>query len=315
MNALELLERSGSVEPASESTVDTARRRLASQCAGAAAEHRRLARFAGGGRRLGAVAAAAVVASGALTAWAVTNETNPRTNTTIECGYNTYIPVESGNPLLDCHNALAEQGSRVPPLVGWITSTGLVAVLPAGEKPPQGSIPLPKGFRERSSVLFVNDITNDVAQPTASTCTTGGHAEQFGERVLALAGLVGWQVRIRPASGSCLGYTGLVEPSSRTLTLIAASIAPSSGDDNPSLALDRRLRRQLGTSPHARCVSPSGATALADRDAAAVGIAKDAMIISQAGQIGVGSPRCAIATLDAGGGTDVTIWVVPASSR
>jgi len=314
MNAFELLEHAGSVDPAPDDVMGRARRAIVT------------AATQSGGRRpwlgmrlldshpgIRAAAAAAVLATGGVTVWAaVGGHTNPRTNTTIECGYNTYIPVESGDPVVDCRNVLRRQDHQVPALSGWITPTGLVAVLPKSDRPPAGSVPLPKGFHENGSVLYLDDEMNDVAAPIATGCTSAANAKGFASKELGVAGLSGWVVKVRPGAGSCSIYVSLTDASSKTLTLIPESYSSS---PNVTVSLDKRLRSQLGSSPDARCVAPADAAALVKLDARDLHIDARSVIVSQGGAIGTGSPKCSIATLDPAGGIEVTIWIVPGTSR
>jgi hypothetical protein len=258
---------------------------------------------------------ASMIGAGA-TAWALSSD-GPRTNTTIECGVDAYIPVESGNPILDCQHALAMQGSTVPPLAGWITPTGLVAVLPTSVAPPAGSTPLPRGFTEDRSVLFVNDVLNDVATPIATTCTSPADATAFAQRQLRLAGLGTWRVSVRqPDAGSsagCLSYFGSLDATNQEVVLIPWTFT-SAASDNPTVRLDVLLRDQLITPGTARCLSSAQAAALVEDDAARVGLPASQVAVSVAGRLGAGA-ECAIATLDPGGSTQVDIWEVPPASR
>ena len=230
--------------------LDGARERLEAECRDAV-----VARGSRRARRWAVPLAAATFLAGAgAAAWAVT-WSDPATSTTFECGADTYIPVESGNPVADCHAALARQEAVVPPLQGWLTSGGLVAVLPKGEAPPAGSTPLPSGFAVDRSVLYVSDVLADEAQPMATSCTTSATAAAFTRSELALADLVGWSVQVRAssgASGACVGYSGYLEPSSRTAVLAPIAVTSASSVD---AQLDERLRAQpaSGTS---RAVTP-----------------------------------------------------------
>ncbi|MGO9197257.1 MAG: hypothetical protein ACLQK4_09025 [Acidimicrobiales bacterium] len=301
MNAFELLEHAGSVDPAGDDVMGRARRPWFG------------ARLLGSHPGISAAAAAAVLATGGVTVWAaVGRPTNPRTNTTIECGYNTYIPVESGDPILDCRNVLRRQDHRVPALAGWITPTGLVAVLSKSDRPPAGSVPLPKGFHEKGFLLYLDDEMSDVAAPIATGCRSAANATGFASKELGVAGLFGWVVKVRQGAGSCSIYVSLTDASSKTLTLIPESYNSS---PNVTVSLDKELRSQLGSSPDARCVAPADAAALVKQDARALRIDARSVIVSEAGAIGTGSPKCSIATLDPAGGIEVTIWIVPGASR
>jgi hypothetical protein len=314
MNAFELLEHAGSVDPAGDEVMGRTRWAIATVASQSGVRRPRLgARLLDSHRGISAAAAAAVLVTGGVSVWAaVGGHTNPRTNTTIECGYNTYIPVESGDPILDCRNVLRRQDHHVPALAGWITPTGLVAVLPKLDRPPAGSVPLPAGFRENGSVLYLDDEMNDVAAPIATGCTSAASATGFASKELAVAGLSGWVVKVRPGAGSCSIYVSLTDASSKTLTLIPESYSSS---PNVTVSLDKRLRSQLGSSPDARCVAPADAVAIVKQDARDFHIDVRNVIVSEGGAIGTGSPKCSIATLDPAGGIEVTIWIVPKTSR
>lgn len=314
MNAFDLLEHAGNVDPARDDVMGRARRAIvtaATQSYGRRPWVR--ARPLDRHPRISAAVAAAVLVTGGATVWAaVGGHTNPRTNMTIECGYNTYIPVESGDPVLDCLNVLRRQDHPIPALAGWITPTGLIAVLPKSDRPPAGSVPLPKGFHESGAVLYLDDEMNDVATPIATGCTSAANATGFASKELGVAGLSGWVVKVRPDAGSCSIYVSLTDASSKTLTLIPESYSSS---PNVTVLLDKMLRSQLGSSPDARCVAPAAAAALVKQDAQDLHIDARSVIVSQGGAIGTGSPKCSIATLDPAGGIEVTIWIVPGSSR
>jgi hypothetical protein len=314
MNAFELLEHAGSVDPAGDDVMARARRAIVTAATQSDGRRPRVgARLLDRHPGISAAAAAAVLVTGGVSVWAgVRGHTNPRTNTTIECGYNTYIPVESGDPVLDCLNVLRRQDHQVPALAGWITPTGLVAVLPKSDRPPAGSVPLPKGFHENGAALYLDDEMNDVAAPIATGCTSAANAKGFASKQLGVAGLSGWVVKVRPGAGSCSIYVSLTDASSKTLTLIPESYSSS---PNVTVSLDKKLRSQLGSSPDARCVAPADAAALVKQDARDLRIDARSVIVSEGGAIGTGSPKCSIATLDPAGGIEVTIWIVPGASR
>jgi hypothetical protein len=314
MNAFELLEQAGSVDPAGDDVMGRTRRAIVAAATQSDGRRRWVgARLLDSHPGISAAAAAAVFATSGFTVWAaVGGHTNPRTNTTIECGYNSYIPVESGDPVLDCRNVLRRQDHKVPPLSGWITPTGLVAVLPKSDRPPAGSVPLPNGFHENGSELYLDDEMNDVAAPIATGCTSVANATGFASKELRVAGLSGWVVKVRPGAGSCSIYVSLTDASSKTLTLIPE---PYSSSPNVTVSLDKKLRSQLGSSPNAHCAAPADAVALVKQDARDLRIDTRSVIVSEGGAIGTGSPKCSIATLDPAGGIEVTIWIVPGASR
>jgi hypothetical protein len=347
MNAFELLEHARSVDPAGDDVMARARKAIATASIQSDVHRPWVgARLLESHPGIKAAAAAAVFATGGVTVWAASGgHTNPRTNTTIECGYNTYIPVESGDPVSDCRNVLHRQDHQVPPLAGWITPTGLVAVLPKSDLPPVGSVPLPEGFHENDSVLYLDDEMNDVASPIATGCTSAASARGFASKELGVAGLSGWVVKVRPAApygdgsrrgaehvgsavegspklgpvtrepsgrGPCSIYVSLTDASSKTLTLVPE---PYSASPNVTVSLDKKLHSQLASSPDARCVAPADAAALVKQDARDLRIDVRSVIVSVGGAIGKGSPKCSIATLDPAGGIEVTVWIVPGSSR
>jgi hypothetical protein len=257
------------------------------------------------------VAAAAFLLGAGAATWAVTR-TDPTTSTTIECGADTYIPVESGNPIADCHAALARQEAVVPPLAGWITPTGLVAVLPVGVTPPTGSTPLPSTFAVNRSILYVGDVLNDEAQPISASCTTSEQARSFARFQLDLADLRNWSVHVRTAqSGTCVGYMGYLDSSSQGVTLVPETVSSAT---NVEVQLDQRLRAQLTSGPSATCDTSAQAASLVEDDAHALGMAPGDVAVSVAGRIGTSATTCALVTIDPGGSTQAIIWQVPTSS-
>ena len=254
-----------------------------------------------------AVAVAGVAGAGSI-AWAVTGaDQSARFGTTIECGLNTYIPVESGDPIADCQSAMSRQGS-VPPLDGWLTPDGLVAVLPVGVSPPAGSTPLPAGFSFDKSILYVNDVLSDEASPIVTSCTTAAQAHQYAVSQLALAGLSGWDVQVdSTGAGSCAGYVGYLDTEDGTAVLQSVGIDTGQGSD---LRLDEALRAQLQGSPGA-CATRDDAVADVEADAQHLGIPADSYQVNVAGAVGGGGPSCAIVTIDPGGSIEATVWLVP----
>jgi len=261
---------------------------------------------------LSSVAAVVLVSGGsAAVLAAVSHGTNPRTTTTIECGVDTFIPEETGSPILDCYQALAQQGGTVPPLVGWVTSTGLVAVLPSGQPPPDGSTPLPPGFQVDTGVRYLTDSLGDVAGPLLGGCLASPAAVQYADRQLAIAELSGWQIRVEGATAStgCTSYVAVIEAQGMTIDLQSTPIGSSSGG-NVTVRLDERLHSQLVSGPQAACLSTAAARSLADRDAAELGLPSDEVIVSDGGSVGSGR-GCATPFVEAGGGVDVVLWQVP----
>ncbi len=264
-------------------------------------------------RETAPLAAVPLLAGAGAAAWAVTRN-DPSASTTIECGTDTFIPVESGNPILDCHNALARQESVVPPLAGWITPTGLVAVLPTGEAPPPGSTPLPAAFAVDRSILYVGDVLDDEAQPIATTCTTSGAAAAFARAQLQLADLPGWSVQVRSSTGSsgpCVGYSGFLDTSSHAAVLVPT---PPSSASRLDVRLDERPRTQLVSGPSASCDTSSQAVALVGSDARQLGLAPSDYAVSVASTIGSAATTCALVTIDPGGSIQANVWQVPSGS-
>jgi len=252
------------------------------------------------------MAAAVVLTGGSVAAWAVvSSQTDPRTMTTIECGRDSYIPVETANPVIDCYAALAIQEATVPPLTGWITPTGLVAVLPTGVSPPTGSRPLPESFQVDAGIRYVNDALGDVAGPLQSGCLGPSAAIAYATSKLDFAGLRGIQVTVRPSSSAsaCPSYASILDTQRTSVELIPMGSWTSTEAKNVTIVLDQQLAHQLA----ATCASTSDAEALARSDAASLGIAANGLLLSDAGAIGR-APHCAAAFIEAGGSVDVVIW-------
>jgi hypothetical protein len=267
-------------------------------------------------RALTAAAAVVLVSGSALAGYELTR-TSPSTNTTIECGTDTYIPVTSGDPVADCHAALARDGGSVPPLAGWVTPTGLVVVLPRGQTPPTGATPLPSSFQVDAGVRFLTDALADQRSPLSTSCLSSDAAVAYAQRLLDLTGLLSWRVATPTdggGSGSCATYAGFPDPSSDTVVLSGARVAaPPGAPTDVGSRLDARLAAQLSASTGGTCATTASAMALAERDASELGIAASTMSVSDAGRIG-GGPTCARAFVDPAGFLDVLVWQVPAGA-
>lgn len=306
MDILEQLHDVSAVPPVSEERLARLRARLAVASTASAPPVRR--RFLRVPQRVLAMVAAVVVTSGSVAAWAVvSSQTNPSTTTTIECGQDTYIPVETGNPILDCYSALANQEATVPPLIGWITPTGLVAVLPTGQAPPAGSRPLPASFQVDAGIRYATDALGDVAGPLMSGCLDPSAATAYATSQLAIAGLTRFQVTMRSSgtASSCPSYFTYLDPQHQSADLIPEGSWSATSASNVTVVLDQELAKQLNGS----CTTTSDAEALARSDAASLGIADQALLVSAAGAIG-SSSSCATAFVEPGGAVDVVVWQV-----
>lgn len=257
------------------------------------------------GRILAAAAVVAAVGGGSVYAGLRLSAASPSTNTTIECGPDTYIPTESGNPVADCYAALARSEATVPPLVGWITPGGLVAVLPQSDPPPAGSRPLPAGFQVSAPIRYVNDALGDQAGPLSTGCLSPAEATSYAEGVLATAGLGSWHVSVTPSGSSCDAYVAVVDAGSSSVGLRGFASTP--GSANVENELDQTLQGQLRST----CTSAASAMALARGDAQHLSIPSDALSVSDGGVIG--TTGCATAFVEPGGDVDVVVWTVPAT--
>jgi len=312
MNVIEELRAVGVTAPPSPDTLDAVRVSIlrAAPESATAPRYRRWLQH----RVLTSVAAVALVGGGSVAVWAALTATvNPKTATTIECGVDTFIPVETGNPVLACYEALAHQGGTVPPLVGWVTPTGLVEVLPSGQRPLAGSTPLPSGFQVDAGVRYATDSLGDASGPLQSGCLSSPSAIDFTQGQLAIAGLASWHVRVDAPNGStsCDAYTAVVEAQATTIVLESAPNGSPQGDaGNVTIRLDDELHAQLVSGPDAACLTTRAAEALASRDAASLGIPLDAVMISDAGMVGSGA-RCATPFVEPAGNVDVVLWQAP----
>ncbi len=265
-------------------------------------------------RVLSMVAALAVVSGGSFAAWQLVSRTvDPSTMTTIECGADTYVPVETADPVLACHDALARLGGTVPPLTGWVTPSGLIDVLPTGATPPVGSTRLPSHFQVDTGVRFVTDALGDEVGPLATGCLSPSAATSQVASDLALAGLPGWHVALSSGTTTfaCPAYVGAVDASTRTVSLDAVRGGTVQGTA-PDVRLDELLHDQLVAGTDARCASTADATALATRDAAHLGIPASALTVSDGGRLGASGSTCATPFLVPGGFVDVVLWQTPA---
>lgn len=298
------------VEPPARAQLDDVRSQLLHEARGAAAAPRRARRR----RRIAASAAALALVGGGSVAWASAQRSSTaRTGTTIECGLDTFIPVESGNPVLDCHNALARQDPNVPQLRGWETPSGFVAVLPVGELPPPGSTPLPARFQVDAGIRYATDAFADTTGPLVTGCLTSRAAVTYASHQLAIAGLTGWRVVLQSPAGtapSCASYPAVVDASTSTVQMMQGAGSPRRGTDVAS-RLDDLLQSQMTDGPDAQCLGASAAVALAEHDARALGIDASAITVSDGGTIGASGPRCAAPFLVPAGYFDVVVWMAP----
>jgi hypothetical protein len=263
-------------------------------------------------QRVLVAAAALVLTGGSVAAWAaVSSQQGPRTMTTIECGRDTYIPVETGDPVLDCYAALANQESPVPSLTGWITPSGLVAVLPAGEAPPLGSRPLPASFQVDAGIRYANDALGDVAGPLQSGCLDPTSAIAYATATLSITDLRDFAVTVDSSSTpyACPSYTPVIDPGRASVELVPTGSWNSSAATNVTVVLDQRLAKQLSDT----CTTTGAAEALARSDAGTLGVAPHALLVSDAGSR-ESSASCATAFVEAGGSFDVVIWQVGGAS-
>ena len=271
-------------------------------------------------RALAAVAAVALVGGGSVAVWAIAFRTsNPVTNTTIECGPDTYINAEGASPVLDCYDALSAQGGNVPPLLGWITPGGMVAVLAKGDAPPRGSTPLPSSFQVSAGVRYATDALNDTVGPLQLGCLSASSATAYAAGQLAIAGLVEWRVDVGTPSGptesaSCTAYVGVIDAQAQEVVLQPGPGSLPQDNDNPEVRLDDLLHGQLVAGSGAHCLDIAAAERLASSDAARVGIPSDEMLISDAGAIGATARACATPFVEPAGDVDVVLWMAPRAS-
>ena len=314
MDVMNQLTAIGMAPTASQDRLDAVRRRLLEEAEASGPSRPR--RFRVPQRALTAVAACALVGGGSVALWAAVSRTsNPVTNTTIECGADTFIPVESGNPVLDCYNALARQESVVPALVGWVTPSGLVAVLPKGDRPPTGSTPLPASFQVDPGIRYITDSLNDAVGPLELGCLSTSAATAYARSQLSIAALSSWRVTVGNwdgpgSSAPCWSYVGAIDASSETVVL-APMPASSAQSDNLGVRLDLLLQSQLVTGPSARRLDAAAAQTTASDDAERLGIASDAITISDAGPIGAPGTTCATPFVVPAGYYDVVLWLAP----
>lgn len=262
-----------------------------------------------GSRLLAAAVAAVALGGGSLYAAVRLDASSPTTNTTIECGLDTYIPSESGNPVGDCYAAMARNGAPVPALEGWITPSGLVAVLPEAVEPPAGSRPLPAGFQISAPIRYVNDALGDQAGPLSAGCLSAQAATTYVEGVLGVAGLGSWHVSMTGDDAACPSYASALDPQTQTVSVSAFASSPGADAGNVGTTLDDELGRQLA----ATCTSAAAALGLASDDASKLGVPSSALSVSDGGTIGA-TPGCARAFVEPAGDLDVVIWVVPTPS-
>jgi hypothetical protein len=264
-------------------------------------------------RTVASIAALALVTTGsAAFAAARLSSSRASANTTIECGIDTYIPVESANPVLDCYDTLARSGGQVPPLTGWISTSGMVEVLPIGTRPSAGSVPLPARFQVDPGIRYVTDVLGDATGPLLEGCLAPPSAVAYVQGQLAIAALTGWTVSVQPATGSCDDYFAAIDAATSTVVLSGAAAPSSQGSGGDvELRLARLLTSQMVVGADARCLDAATAITTATHDATALGIASNVIGVSDGGVIGPAGPRCATPFVEPAGFVDVVIWMAP----
>lgn len=208
-----------------------------------------------------------VAAVTAAAAWAVFGSSAQET-TSIECviaGTDTVVPASSGDPAADC--ALQWQqdlGTTPPPLVAYDNGNGGVTVLPRNQNAPAGFERLPGGSQD-VALIQLQESLDDYVNGLNSRCLDGAAATALAQARLTQFGFLGWTVAVRN-EGSCTN-SDVVDPTSKTITLIASAVATDPGTAFRKLAA--RLRPLTKS-----CESLPAATAAVRTAAADVGLSE-----------------------------------------
>jgi hypothetical protein len=237
-----------------------------------------------------AFAVAGVVVATAAT-WVILRSP-ARETTSIECvigGVDTIVPATSGDPAYDCAVVWRDDSGTEPPaLVAYDNGNGGVTVIPRSEKPEAGWTQLPAG--QDVALIQLQESLDDYINGLTSSCLTAQEATALTKAKLARFGLAGWTVTVRN-DGACTN-TDLVDPASKTVTLIATSAA--TGPETAYQKLADRLRpvtRQCESLP----------AAVASVRAAAGGVTYDLRTVKDA------SLKCASIYETVGGTIFVTV--------
>jgi hypothetical protein len=196
-------------------------------------------RVARGRRPLVLVLAVTVIAVATAATWAILRSPAHET-TSIECviaGVDTIVPATSGDPAYDCAVVWRDDsGTEPPPLVAYDNGNGGVTVIPRGDKPDAGWTQLPDG--QDVALIQLQESLDDYINGLNSGCLSAEDATSLTEAKLAQFGLAAWTVRVRN-EGTCTN-ADVVDPASKTVTLIASHAAAGSETTFQKLAVKLR---------------------------------------------------------------------------
>jgi hypothetical protein len=170
-----------------------------------------------------AVAVVALVAIATAATWVVLGNGPARETTSVECvikGVDTIIPSTSGNPAHDCAVEWKRELRTAPPLVAYDNSLGGVTVLPRSATPPSSWRTI---HSQDAALIQLQTSLDDFVNGLNSSCLDNAAATSLTESQLARFGFTGWTVSSRDASGGTCWNGDVVDPGSRSVTLIASS--------------------------------------------------------------------------------------------
>jgi hypothetical protein len=170
-----------------------------------------------------AVAVVALVATATAATWVVLSNGPARETTSVECvikGVDTIIPSTSGNPTRDCAVEWKRELGTAPPLVAYDNSLGGVTVLPRSATPPSGWRTI---HSQDVALIQLQTSLDDFVNGLNSSCLDQAAATSLAESQLARFGFTGWMVSSRDANGGACWNGDVVDPGTRSVTLIASS--------------------------------------------------------------------------------------------
>ncbi len=258
------------------------------------------------------IAAVAVFAT-ATSGWAILQEQDSSSSTTIRCPENTGIDAVSGNPVADCADAWTGiHGSEpVPPMVAYDDGRGGVHVLLGSEAVPDGYIALPGGSYQDTTLIELKDALNDVATGLSARCVDEKTARDITRRELDRLGLTDWTIQVdsasRGGSTTCVEFLDLKRNQQQVQLMTGRNTTKGADPFAPfAAALHDRLKSE--------CVGLDRAAELTRSLAAAANIVVDGNHIPLTEEAGLdihtiedSSSGCTRANVTVGGSVQVSL--------
>lgn len=216
-----------------------------------------------------AAAAFVVVAAATGAGWALTHG-SARDTTSIDCviqGGDTIIEATSGDPAADCAAVWPSlTGKPAPPLQAYDDGLGGVAVLPNSEKAPASWTPIAS---QDVALIELQESFLDEINGLSSTCFDAPAATAFARQQLDRLGFGGWTVTLRTGDSASCVDTAVVEPTTKTVTLIGGGVAQTASSPQRQLAtVLRPLTKE--------CLSLAAMQTEVEREAGTLGFAQTA---------------------------------------